>query len=86
MDDSEYKYIWSEQMLNSTKKLSTNYHNYYYFISDYSIDSKKGTTPHTLSAAGSFYDANEEDISLCKWLFDSVENGLRRCVGANFIQ
>lgn len=86
MDDSEYKYIWSEQMLNSTKKLSTNYHNYYYFISDYSLDSKKGTTPHTLSAADSFYDANEEDISLCNWLFDSVENGLRRCVGANFIQ
>lgn len=86
MDDSEYKYIWSEQMLNSTKKLSANYSNYYYFISDYSLDSKKGTSPHTLSVAGSFYDANEEDISLCNWLFNSVENGLRRCVGTSFIK
>ncbi len=85
-DDSEYKDIWSEQMLNSAKKLAANYKNYNYFITDYSLDSKKGTTPHTLSVADSFYDATEEDISLCNWLYDSVEDGLRRCVGTGFIQ
>lgn len=85
-DDSEYKDIWSGQMINSAKKLAVNYKNYNYFITDYSLDPKKGTTPHTLSAADSFYDAKEEDISLCDWLFNSVENGLRKCVGTNFIQ
>jgi hypothetical protein len=85
-DDSEYKDIWSEQMLNAAKKLAYNYKNYKYFITNYSLDAKKGTTPHTLSVADSFYDAKEEDISLCDWLFNSVENGLQKCIGSEFIR
>lgn len=83
--DSEYKDIWSEQMLNSMKKLAESYKNYNYFITDYSLNPKKGTTPHTLSVANSFYDAKEENISLCDWLYNAVENGLQQRVGTKFL-
>lgn len=84
-EDSEYKFIWSEQMINSAKALASSHKNYYYFITDYALDAKKGTTPHTLSVSDSFYAA-KEDISLCNWLYQSVERGLRKSKGTGFIQ
>lgn len=86
MADSEYKEIWSGQMLASAADLSKEFSNYHYFITDYGVDEKTGTTPHTLSVSKDFYEAEEEGISLSEWLYRAVEFEDYRNVGSRFMR
>ncbi len=83
--DSEYRDIWSAQMLASTKLLADKYSNYHFFITDYSLDSKLGTTVHTLSSSEDFYKANEDGINLCDWLYSAIESKDVKNVGSDFL-
>ncbi|WOO35954.1 pectin acetylesterase-family hydrolase [Anaerocolumna sp. AGMB13020] len=84
--DLEYKDIWSTQMLASAAALSENFSNYHYFITDYGLDEKTGTTPHTLSASKDFYESKEDGISLSEWLYQAVEFEAYRNVGSRFMR
>ena len=76
---------WSREMLTAVKELSTSVDNYYYFLTDYGMDPEKGTTPHTLSRAKLFFDAEEEGSSYLDWVADAVLNGKPYSVGTGYL-
>lgn len=70
----------------SAKLLAAKFNNYHYFITDYSLDLKAGTTVHTLSSSDDFYKANEDGIYLCDWLYSAVAAKEVKNVGSDFIE
>ena len=85
LTDSEYKDIWSIEMLASAEHLANKFSNYHYFITDYSLSTKDGTTVHTLSSSDDFYKVNEDGINLFDWLYRAVEGDDVENVGSGFI-
>ncbi len=66
-----YREGWSERMLTTYAALEAQYPNFYYYLTDYGLN-EQGETTHTLSQAASFYDSDEDGISLASWLGSAV--------------
>ncbi|MBP1996384.1 pectin acetylesterase-family hydrolase [Paenibacillus eucommiae] len=84
--DSQAVQNWSKQMLQSTKLLEDTIPNYYYYLTDYGINAKSGTTTHTISPNKIFFDVEEDGIQMTKWLDDIVNHGQKYSVGQSFVE
>ena len=84
-DKEEAVNDWSREMLSAVKELSGSINNYYYYLTDYGLDPKKGTTPHTMSRAKLFFEAEEGGVAYLNWISDIVLNGKTYSVGSDFL-
>ncbi|MFC3746059.1 pectin acetylesterase-family hydrolase [Paenibacillus sp. GCM10012306] len=78
--------VWSQEMRTSVRKLTASLPNYYYFLTDYGLDTTKGTTPHTFATRDTFYQAEQDGIKLLNWLGDAVNHHKRYSVGSEFLE
>lgn len=76
---------WSRQMRTSVQKLSS-LPNYYYYLTDYGLNAKKGTTGHTFATRETFFQAEQDGIKLLTWLGDAVNGHNRYSVGEKFLK
>ncbi|GGD77055.1 pectinacetylesterase family protein [Paenibacillus nasutitermitis] len=76
---------WSHQMRESTKKLAASLPNYYYFLTDYGLNAKTGTTSHTFATRDDFYKAEEDGVKLMNWLDDIINKQKRYSIGKKFL-
>lgn len=77
---------WSRQMRESTKALASSIPNYYYYVTDYGLNAKTGTTPHTFATRETFYKAEQDGVKLLNWLDDAINKKKRYSVGHKFIE
>ena len=77
---------WSREMVETTKTLSESIPNYYYYLTDYSYDEKKGTTTHTLLRYDHFYKCREGGVAYYEWLAHIVLEDKRYSVGKSRVE
>ncbi|WP_234405598.1 pectinacetylesterase family protein [Paenibacillus sp. IHBB 10380] len=77
---------WSRQMRESTKALDSSIPNYYYYLTDYGLNAKTGTTPHTFATRETFYKAEQDGVKLLNWLDDIINKQKNYSVGHKFIE
>lgn len=77
---------WSQGMLDSAGQLDQELDNYYYFVTDYGVGTKKRSTPHTLSPSRVFYTAEESGVRLSRWLGDIINKDKLYSVGKEFVE
>lgn len=65
--------------------LAAQYPNFHYYLTDYGLNDE-GKTTHTLAQAESFYDSNEDGVSLSSWLADAVVRDEPRDVGLRWLE
>ncbi|BBH25017.1 hypothetical protein Back11_63620 [Paenibacillus baekrokdamisoli] len=84
--DPDISEEWSRQFRASTKRLSEQLPNFYYFLTDYGYDEKSHTTPHTLLPMKAYFEAQEEGKKLSEWLDDIINKNDRASLGSRFLQ
>ncbi|MEM1120623.1 MAG: pectin acetylesterase-family hydrolase [Bacteroidota bacterium] len=85
-DNQQHVLDWSAEMLTATAELQAQIPNYYFYLTDYSLDKEKGTTVHTISRNQDFYyQVEEEGILFLDWLSDAVLKDAPRKVGEKFL-
>ncbi|WP_342480099.1 pectin acetylesterase-family hydrolase [Paenibacillus sp. FSL L8-0340] len=77
---------WSQQMRASVRSLDAALPNYYYYLTDYGLDAEKGTTPHTFATRETFFQAEQDGVTLLKWLGDAVNHQKPYSVGSKFLE
>lgn len=77
---------WSQQMRTSVRSLDATLPNYYYYLTDYGLDAEKGITPHTFATRETFFQAEQDGVTLLKWLGDAVNHQKRYSVGSQFLE
>ena len=85
-NDATYRESWSQGLRASMKELADELPNYYFYITDYGLDDKTGTTPHTSISGPLFYQISEDTISLSDWLKRIIINGERLSVGGGLLR
>ncbi len=85
-NDSAYRENWSQELRASMRNLATQLPNYYFYLTDYELDEKTGTTPHTSISSPLFYQITKDTISLPDWLKRIIIDGERLSVGGELLQ
>jgi len=80
----EHRAGWTQRMLATYGSLNRDYPNFYLYLTDYGR-TEDGKTTHTLSLADSYYDTNEDGVSLATWLADAVIRGAPYDVGLGWL-
>ncbi|GAB6930108.1 hypothetical protein JCM10914A_40910 [Paenibacillus sp. JCM 10914] len=76
---------WTRRLRQSVRTLADTVPNYYFFLTDYGMNDKTGMTGHTFATRDTFYDAEEDGITLLRWLDDIINQEERYSVGSMFI-
>ncbi|MBY3620181.1 hypothetical protein HGO21_11560 [Acinetobacter sp. CUI P1] len=76
---------WSQEMRQSVSSLAATLPNYYYYLTDYGLNAKTGTTPHTFATRETFFQAEQDGVKLLKWLGDAVNHQKPYSVGSKFL-
>ncbi len=84
-EDAAYFASWSQDLRASTKAIAQSGLNYHYYLTDYGLDTKNGTTPHASITAPLFYQITQDGTTLHDWLRRIVIDGESVSVGANFL-
>lgn len=84
-NDAQFHAQWSQRMVASMKRLSESGLKYFYFVTDYGLDSTKGTTPHTSISSPLFFQIEEGNTPLTEWVRRAVIEDQPFSVGAHFL-
>ncbi len=82
----EIKRGWSHDMTRSVRQLKQSIPDYFYYVTDYKLDSSRLTTPHTLLWSNDFYGCIENDQPYYQWLGNIVNHDKASSVGEDLLQ
>ena len=84
-EDSGYPEQWSQSMRASMKQVAASGLDYNYYLTNYGLDVKTGTTPHTSISGMLFYQIEQDGIPLRDWVKRIVIDGEHLSVGSEFL-
>ncbi|MNC31587.1 hypothetical protein D3C75_799130 [compost metagenome] len=72
-------------MTSAVRELAETIPNYFYYVTDYGLDAKKGTTSHTFATRDVLFKTEEDGVRLVDWLDDIINKRQKYSVGGKLL-
>ena len=83
-ETTDYRSMWTRNMINAVNAYDDSLDNYYYYITDWGAN-ENGETPHTFLNNERFYQCEEDGAYLMDWLSKAVNEDQPFSVGEEFL-